>query len=339
MLAKYSDSRRIYLAFDSDEAGINATDRGAEIIKSVFVGLGDIKQFDENFAEISDKSNRSICEIRVVSNSTGKDPDEFIRTEGLDAYKKVISEAPLLIDYQINRIMKLNGNIETPQDKANTVKELIPILSDIKNSIIRNEYVKLVSEKLIIDEEAINTEIKRSLQKVIIKEKNTTAKTTQNAEDIQTSAQKNILSLYFLNSEKLTPLCINEYIKEVNFPEENIALIKNEITNLISKNTDPEILSKELFARLAENDDAKKILVDIICSVDDKKEMDRSSLEQYLKDHIAFLRRTALSMQQSKLKKQYYESNKDDISSREQQQKVKDLILQGESFKRVNVKE
>ncbi|OGH99723.1 MAG: DNA primase, partial [Candidatus Melainabacteria bacterium GWA2_34_9] len=101
ILARYSDSRRMYLAFDSDEAGINATDRGAEIIKTVFSGLGDVKQFDENFAEISDKNNRSVCEIRVISNTTGKDPDEFIRTEGLDAYKKVVNQAPLLIDYQI----------------------------------------------------------------------------------------------------------------------------------------------------------------------------------------------------------------------------------------------
>jgi len=331
ILARYSDSRRMYLAFDSDEAGINATDRGAEIIKTVFSGLGDVKQFDENFAEISDKNNRSVCEIRVISNTTGKDPDEFIRTEGLDAYKKVVNQAPLLIDYQINRIMKSKEKIETPQEKSKVTQDLIPILSDIRNSIIRNEYIKLVSEKLMIDEESLNIEVKKSLQKVIKKEKISNQGKRQNLEENHISAQKNLLSLYFLNSEKLSPLCINNYLEEVNFTEENISLIKNEINKSLNEITDPEKLSNELFTKLAENEEAKKILVDVICSVDEKKGMNTSSLEQYIRDHIAFLKRCALSEQQNQLKMQYYASNKDDISSLKQQQKVKELILQSKS--------
>ena len=331
ILARYSDSRRMYLAFDSDEAGINATDRGAEIIKSVFSGLGDVKQFDENFAEISDKNNRSVCEIRVISNTTGKDPDEFIRTEGLDAYKKVVNQAPLLIDYQINRIMKSKEKIQTPQDKSKVIQDLIPILSDIRNSIIRNEYIKLVSEKLMIDEESLNIEVKKSLQKVIKKEKISNQGKRQNLEENHISAQKNLLSLYFLNSEKLSLLCINNYLKEVNFTEENISLLQNEISKSLKEITDPEKLSNELFTKLAENEEAKKILVDVICLVDEKKGMNTSSLEQYIKDHIAFLRRRTLSEQQNKLKTQYYASNKDDISSLKQQQKVKELILQSKS--------
>ena len=331
ILARYSDSRRMYLAFDSDEAGINATDRGAEIIKTVFSGLGDVKQFDENFAEISDKNNRSVCEIRVISNTTGKDPDEFIRTEGLDAYKKVVNQAPLLIDYQINRIMKSKEKIETPQEKSKVIQDLIPILSDIRNSIIRNEYIKLVSEKLMIDEESLNIEVKKSLQKVIKKEKISNQGKRQNLEENHISAQKNLLSLYFLNSEKLSPLCINNYLEEVNFTEENISLIKNEINKSLNEITDPEKLSNELFTKLAENEEAKKILVDVICSVDEKKGMNTSSLEQYIRDHIAFLKRCALSEQQNQLKMQYYASNKDDISSLKQQQKVKELILQSKS--------
>lgn len=331
ILARYSDSRRIYLAFDSDEAGINATDRGAEIIKSVFSGLGDIKQFDENFAEISDKNNRSVCEIRVISNTTGKDPDEFIRTEGLEAYKKVVNQAPLLIDYQINRIMKSKEKIETPQEKSKIIQELIPILSDIRNIIIRNEYIKLVSEKLMIDEESLNIEVKKSLQKVMKKEKNLNQVKTQNSEENHISAQKNLLSLYFLNSEKLSPLCINSYLKEVNFTEENISLIQKEINKALNEITNLENLSNELFTKLAENEEAKKILVDVICLVDEKKGMNTSSLERYIKDHIAFLKRCALSEQQNKLKMQYYASNKDDISSLEQQQLVKELILKSKA--------
>ena len=331
MLAKYSDSRRIYLAFDSDEAGINATDRGAEIIKTVFSGLGDVRQFDENYAEMSDQNNRSICEIRVISNTTGKDPDEFIRTEGLDAYRKVISEAPLLIDYQINRIMKSNDNVITPQEKAKVTNELIPILSGIRNAVIRNEYIKLVSEKLNIDEESLGIEVKKSLQMISVSQKPQKTELKQQSDQKNIIAQKNLLGLYFLNNEKLSTLCINEYLKEVEFTDENIKLVKQEISNIADKITNPEELSKELFTKLAENEEAKKIIVDAICSLEDKKEMDTSSLERYIKDHVAFLKRYTMLEQQTKLRKQYLELNDDDVSAFEQQQLVKDLILQGKS--------
>ena len=109
ILAKYSTSRKIYLAFDSDEAGINATNRGFEVIKSAFTGLGNIKQFDENFTASSGIDNRFSCEIRVITTDSGKDPDEFIRNNGIEAYKKLINQLSLLLDYQINSIINSKG--------------------------------------------------------------------------------------------------------------------------------------------------------------------------------------------------------------------------------------
>ncbi|GEM_PF-275039 len=332
ILARYTDSRRIYLAFDSDEAGINATDRGAEIIKSVFSGLGEIKQFDENFAPIADKNNRSVCEIRVISNTTGKDPDEFLRTEGAEAYRNVINNAPLLIDFQINRIIKSSGKIETPQDKAKLTKELIPILSDVQNTIIRNEYIKLVSEKLKINEETLSLEVKKNSQKLIkIKKEISSVLAQQSVEEKHIIAQKNLLSLYFLGSENLPLLCINDYLKEVSFTDESINLIRNEIEISLSKINDPAKLSSDLFARLAGNENAKKTLVDIICSLGDKQEMDAASLEQFIKDHVAYLKHYGFSQRQTQLKTQYHESNNNDVLSLKDQEIVKEMIKQNRS--------
>ena len=204
ILARYTESRRIYLAFDMDEAGINATSRGAEVIKSVFSVLGDIKQFDENFAPVSFINNRSSCEIRVVNTITGKDPDEFIRTNGIQAYKQLINQAPLLIDYQINRIIKSKGETNTPQEKADLSNMLIPILSEIKNSIIRNEYVRLVAERLEINEESLAIEVKKSLQKTYQKPKMQIIVNKNLKRHIL--AQKNLLSLYFIDSTHFSTL-------------------------------------------------------------------------------------------------------------------------------------
>ena len=63
MLSRYTLNRRIFLAFDQDAAGRKATKLGAQVIKEIFSGLGDIKQYDSSYTN----SNDSVCEIRVVS--------------------------------------------------------------------------------------------------------------------------------------------------------------------------------------------------------------------------------------------------------------------------------
>ncbi|OGI21001.1 MAG: DNA primase [Candidatus Melainabacteria bacterium RIFOXYA2_FULL_32_9] len=328
ILARYTDSRRIYLAFDVDEAGVSATNRGAEIIKSVFDGLGDIKQFDENFTSFSDTNNRSSCEIRVVPIPTGKDPDEFIRTDGIDAYKKLVNQAPLLIDYQINRIIKSKDNITSPQDKAHLIKQLIPVLTEIKNSIILDEYIHLVAERLQIHEESLAKEVKKSLQK-----------SSKNKSDVQPIvnkklekhilAQKNLLSLYFINSDKLSILCINNYLKEVNFTDSNYLLIKNEIDKIIqevSETMSAEELNKELLIRLMDNEAAKQIVVDINFSLDDKKDLSEKLLLQFIQENILYINQYINLQEQEQLKTNYHAAKNDELSSLQLQYKVRELI-------------
>ena len=48
LLSRYTKSRRIYLSFDTDSAGINATKKGSAVIKETLSAIGDIKQFDES---------------------------------------------------------------------------------------------------------------------------------------------------------------------------------------------------------------------------------------------------------------------------------------------------
>ncbi len=328
-IARYSDSRRIFLAFDSDEAGIAATNRGAEIIKSAFCGLGEIRHFDESFADSTVKKERTACEIRVITTNTGKDPDEFLRTEGVDAYKELIEKAPLLIDYRINRLIGMRDNAESPQEKANLSSEIIPLLSEINNSIIRDEYIRLVADKLGISEESLNIEVKKTLQKVTVgNQRVTEIPPAQNKQDRCVLAQKNLLSLYFLNNEKFTPLCINKYLREVNFTDPDFKVIKEHLEEIAGQTNDPEVIFKELLSRLLENADAKMKLTDLIYSLDDKSGLNAESIEQYIKDHINYLKTFQMSEFYQKLKDEYHEDNKDDALSVQHQLKVKEFIQQ-----------
>ena len=329
IIARYSDSRRIFLAFDSDEAGIAATNRGAEIIKSTFAGLGEIRHFDESFADSAVTKDRTVCEIRVLVTDTGKDPDEFLRTKGAEAYKKLIKKAPLLIDYQINRLIGLKDKADSPQAKANLSREIIPLLSEINNSIIRNEYIRLVAEKLGINEESLNIEVRKNLQKVTsVQKRKGGLLPILNKGQKCVLAQKNLLSLYFSNNEKITPLCINNYLKEVDFSDINLKLIKENIEGVIKEINDPDKLFQELLTKLADNEEAKRDLTDLIYSVDDKKELNFDTIEQYIKDHINYLKTYKMSEIHTKLRNEYYEDNKNDELSIRDQQKVKEIIQQ-----------
>lgn len=328
VIARYSETRKIYLAFDADEAGVNATNRGAEIIKSTFSGLGEIKHFDESYSDSTAKNDRAVCEIRVVTTDSGKDPDEFLREHGAEAYKKFIESAPLLIDFQINRIITLNNQAVSPQEKAKLGKEIIPLLAEIKNSIIRTEYVKFVAEKLSIDEEALTIEVNKSLQNVTFKENSKQVIPSLNKGSKYLLAQRNLLSLYFLNNEKFAPLCINNYIKKVELADPNLDSIKKHIDEIIGKYNDSNELFEELLKYFADNDEIKRVLTDLIYSVEDKKYMNNDSLTQYIKDHIAYLQTYQTSEQQKKLKAEYHADNSDDMSSIMLQQKVKELIKQ-----------
>lgn len=326
LLAKYTHSRRIYLAFDGDDAGINATNRGAEVIKSVFMGLGDIKQFDENFVSSSEQDDRSSCEIRVVTTTTGKDPDEFIRNEGIDSYRNLINEAPLLIDYQISRIIKSKGELTTPQSKANVVKELIPILSEIKNSIIRDEYIDVVSKKLGVNCESLAIEVKNSLQKInIIPQKSTKLPALKKPEK-HVLAQKNLLSLYFLDSEKLPISCINKYLQGINFTELDYLIIKEQIDSMVDSVFSSKELIERLMIKLVDNESAKQSVVDMMFSLEDKKCLDEKTLRDYIQENIMCVNRYLAHVRQTQLKSEYDAVKDDELMSLQMQYKVREMI-------------
>ncbi len=155
LISRYSPSRKIYLAFDTDSAGKKAIEHGAEVIKNIFLALGDIKQYDSNFRS----SEENVCEIRVVSEIQGKDPDEFIREFGGEEYLKKINDAPLLLDYQLNQIYKEIRSNLTPQEKSHFVIQIADILYQIKNSVILDDYIKAAAFKLDVAETILKTQI------------------------------------------------------------------------------------------------------------------------------------------------------------------------------------
>ncbi len=157
LLSRFTQSRRIYLAFDSDGAGKKATQAGGEVIKQIFQNLGDIKQYDSSFSNVSN----SVCEIRVVSQIGGKDPDEFIQEFGAEEYKKQVAKAPLFLDYQLKQVYNQAPSSPTPQEKSTLVVQIAEILKEIKNSVILADYIKDAAFKLKVEENILKRQVQQ----------------------------------------------------------------------------------------------------------------------------------------------------------------------------------
>ncbi len=326
LISRFCPSRKIYLAFDTDSAGKKAIEHGAEVIKSIFNSLGDIKQYDSNY-----ENNDNVCEIRVVQEIQGKDPDEFIREFGADEYLKKIEHAPLLLDYQLNQIYKeIKGKI-TPQEKSSLVIQIADILSEIKNPVISDDYIKVASFKLGVSEEILKAQVKNKQQDefLILKVENELPlninkiiqKDTQNQLELM---EENLIKLGFSANDYEKQSYFREKIKNIKLNNEANSRVLQSIDKKIDEVNNVDELAKKVFFEFYSEQEIQKKISDNIFS---SHEFDNLTQENYKKAIDETLTRL------NKLKHQYKKDElkkllKDDSLSQEEKEKLSAKIFE-----------
>ena len=127
LLKRYAD--KVIISYDADFAGQTATLRGLEILKEA--------GFD----------------VRVLQIPQGKDPDEFVRSNGRDAFLKLVNKAESLISY---RLKKAKDGINF-KDKSSLIEygnRVAEILANL-NPVEKDIYVKSISEDTGIKEQSL----------------------------------------------------------------------------------------------------------------------------------------------------------------------------------------
>ena len=336
LLSRYTKSRRIYLSFDTDSAGQKATDRGAAIIREAFEGLGDIKQFDESYLSASD--DKYSCEIRVIAPPEGKDPDEFIRTVGAETFKDIVKQAPLLIDYQINSFLKEKHKYKTPQEKTRYIKSFIPVLMEINNEIIRSEYVKMVADAIGINENALETEI-RKLKFSSGFETNTEKdikKIVTKSLTISEKVQKNLLSVFFVPDSHFTFARINEMIDNSYFTNETLINVKSTIDKLILTVNNVKELIEQLYTEYIEKPEMQKVLTDLISISETFTNLKPEDFECAIRENIARIKRCQWEEEKEKLRKMYKNADEDETEALKIQMQLRDKINNQIKLEKIN---
>lgn len=113
----------VMLVFDGDAAGIGAALRTLDL----FMNSG--------------------IEVRVLLLPAGEDPDTFIRKNGVPAFRELEGRAATLLDFAIMSVLN-KAKMHSIQDRVKRADEILAILHKTKNPIEKEEYLKVVSERL-----------------------------------------------------------------------------------------------------------------------------------------------------------------------------------------------
>ncbi len=124
----------VYLAYDSDEAGVAATLKVIAILREVGVNA------------------------RVINMRPYKDPDELIFAIGSEGFEERISKAESAMMFEA-RILSERYNQNDPQERTAFQNELAKKLAVIEDVLERNNYIDAVANLYHIDSSALKQKV------------------------------------------------------------------------------------------------------------------------------------------------------------------------------------
>lgn len=124
----------ICFCYDSDEAGQKATIRALSIVRDTG------------------------ARVRVIVVPDGKDPDEFIRKHGADAFRALVEKALPLVEYRLRYVLS-HTNYDTLDGKVKALHEMMPVLAGIREAAVRSEYERRLAQTLMLDEGIVRSEL------------------------------------------------------------------------------------------------------------------------------------------------------------------------------------
>lgn len=197
LLRRYT--KEVYLTFDSDGAGIRAAKRAIPILKEAGITA------------------------KVINMQPYKDPDEFIKALGAEAYEERIKNAESSFMFEI-RIMEEDYDLKDPEGKAAFYNEIAKQLLQFSEELEREVYIEAIAEKYgmgfenlrkLVNKLGTQPELARQVRQ---QQKGTMPKEKRKKEDGMKQSQK--LLLTWLIEEPGLYQRIQEYIHPEDFTEE-----------------------------------------------------------------------------------------------------------------------
>lgn len=132
ILKRFADT--VYVCYDSDTAGKNATIKSLEILSA------------------------EALDVKVVSMPEGMDPDDVITKLGKSAYEKILAESKPLIDFKLD-LVKSVYNPTAPDTKRKYVSSAIKVIRESASPAEQEDLLKVVRDETGITFETLKREL------------------------------------------------------------------------------------------------------------------------------------------------------------------------------------
>ena len=134
LIKRYSQS--VYICYDSDEAGVKASQKAIDLFLSIGI------------------------KAKIIELGENLDPDDFIKKYGKDEFMNKIESAMDVYNYQYNRILDIYANAN-PNEKYDKLDLFVEFLANIDSDLTREIFVNNVSTLFNIDKSTLNKAIQK----------------------------------------------------------------------------------------------------------------------------------------------------------------------------------
>ena len=260
-------AKNIILCFDGDDAGIMAANACTnELLKlNVFPN------------------------IVVLDKTKGKDPDEYIKNNGIEAFKEKLSHPLSVMEFK-EFYNKKGVDLGDTTSKAEYVKKMILEIDNIKDSILREVSINKLAEETNLGIDFIKSQLKNEIKE----EKKVEFKKELN---LQKYEKAEIDLIYYMLKD--SKVILQYEVKKIYLPTEKYRFLVRQICAFYQKYG--KINVADFLTFIADDKEMIKVLGEIT-SRDLKETYSKEEIEDYIKCIDEYNRSIEISNLKQKMK-------------------------------------
>jgi DNA primase len=142
-------TKRVIVNYDPDTAGQLATERSISLLLE--------NDFEVRVLALPAMNLTAGDGTKYSKNA---DPDLYIREMGVEAYTKLLKDAPPYVDYLIGRARHMD--LSTGEGKLRAVNFLLPYVQKIPNRLLRSEWATRIAQQLRLEEPVLRAALSKA---------------------------------------------------------------------------------------------------------------------------------------------------------------------------------
>ena len=142
LLSRYTS--QVIIAYDNDGAGMKASQRAITILEKL-----DVK-------------------VKVLQLSGAKDPDEFIKAKGPEAFRKLLEGSETQVDYRLRGVTE-KYDLSQDEQKVEFLKEASDLVARLPGPVERQVYAMRVATLAGVPNDVVSAEVERRRKRLVTK--------------------------------------------------------------------------------------------------------------------------------------------------------------------------